>query len=397
MAAQTAEIVTADRVLTGPAGDDIDHGGVLVRDGTIAAVGTHADLTEHAPHATVRQFPGATILPGLIDSHVHLTLDAGADGSEVIRRFRERNQHHLLEDMHTRAAAAQRAGITTLRDVGDTGGLVQQLRTDDAATKRLPRLLTAGAPLTIPGGEAAFFGGAVDGDLATAVADRAQQGVDFLSVMASGGHLSDGGPAPYESQFSREQLTELVEHARAHQLPVTAHAHGAQAIADAVTAGCTVIEHGTWVVGPQQVQYDEKVARSMAEQGIALCMTASVNWRRIVAQMGADRAQDNFYGKLRWLDELGVPELPGTRAGTANAQFNDLVSALQAYEWAGISRASVLEKATSGAASILGLSETTGTLATGLAADLLVVTGDPRADLDALRHVDGVARDGIWQ
>ena len=394
----TETLLTADRVLPGPAGQVVADGGVLVRDGTIAEVGPADELARQAADAETRRFPGGTILPGLIDSHVHLALDAGADQSEIIHRFGQRGDSLLLADMHTRAAAAQRAGITTIRDVGDARGLVARLRSADDQ-QRLPRLLTAGAPVTTPGGDAAFFGGAVDeGDLRDAVRARAEQGADLISVVASGGHLSTAdGPPAHESQFNLPQLTEIVSEARAAGLPVVAHAHGAQAIEDAVTAGVSTVEHATWVVGPQQVEFDEKVAAQMAERGIGVCVTASLNWRRIVSQMGADRAWENFYGKLRWLHDAGVRLLAGSRAGTANAQTNDLVSALELYAWAGVPTATVLESATTGAAAALGLSETTGELAAGRAADLLVVGGNPADDLGALRRVQAVLQHGLWR
>lgn len=391
-------LLTADRVLPGPTGQDVPDGGVLVRDGAIAAVGPSDHLVQQATDAEVRRFPGGTIMPGLIDAHAHLALDAGADQSEIIHRFEERNDELLLADMHTRAAAAQRAGITTLRDVGDSRGLVARLRDADAETHRLPRLLTAGAPLTIPGGDAAFFGGAVDGDLAEAVHARAEQGVDLISLIASGGHLSPGGgPAAYESQFNREEIETVVAAAREVGLPVTAHAHGAQAIADSIASGVDVIAHASFVTGPHQVDYDDKAARELAERGIAVCVTASVNWRRIAASMGPERAREIFYGKLRWLWEADVPQLPGSRAGTANSQFNDLVSTLELYEWTGVPREVVLDYATTGAARALGLAGTTGTLAEGRAADILVVDGNPRDDLGAVRRVQAVMQNGDWR
>lgn len=390
-------LLLADRVLPGPAGTSLPDAGVLVRDGVIAAVGSGDELAAQAPDAEQHRFLG-TILPGLIDAHAHLVLDAGADQTEIIRRFGQRDDELLLADMHTRAAAAQRAGITTLRDVGDGRGLVARLRAADAEAGRLPRLLTAGAPLTIPGGDAAFFGGAAEGDLAAAVAERAEQGVDFISLIASGGHLTPGeGPALYESQYNREEIETVVAAARKAGLPVTAHAHAAQAIADAVAAGVDVIEHATFVTGPHQVDYDAKVAREMAERRIAVTHTASLNWRRIVAQIGVERAQETFYGKLRWLWEAGVPQLPGSRAGTANSQFNDLVSALELYGWAGVPPEVVLDYATTGAARALGLASTTGSLAEGLAADILVVSGDPRDDLGTVRRVQAVMQGGHWR
>lgn len=393
-------LLTADRLLTGPAGADLPDGAVLVRDGVIVAVGLAGELAHRAPNAETRQFPGGTIMPGLIDAHAYLVLDAGADQTQTLRRFAEHDDTQLLQDMHTRAAAAQRVGVTTLRDVGDSRGLVGRLRDADAADHRLPRLLTAGSPITTPGGNAAIFGGGVDAShLAAAVRQRAEDGADFISLVVSGGHLNtdDGSPAPYESQFDRGQIETVVAAARDVRLPVTAHAHGAQAIADAVLANADTVEHASFVVGAHEVSYDTTTVGEMATRGTAACVTGSLNWRRIVASMGAARAFDTFYGKLRWFYEAGVPQLIGSRAGTANAPFNDPVSAMELYEWAGVPRDVVLEYATAGAARTLGLASTTGSLAENLSADILVVDGDPRTDLGAVRRVQGVMQAGQWR
>lgn len=113
--------------------------------------------------------------------------------------------------------------------------------------------------------------------------------------------------------------------------------------------------------------------------------------------MDTDTAFANFYGKLRWLHDLGAQLAPGTRAGTANAPFTDLVSVLELFDWTDIPRDHVLAAAMTGAAHALGVSSVTGTLQSGLAADLLVVGGDPRADLGALRHVAAVLHAGMWR
>lgn len=392
-------LLTADQVLPGLAGERIKDGAVLVQNGLITAVGSADELTREAGDtADVRHFPGSTIMPGMIDAHVHLSGDAGTEGPEILTRIKERDDEQLLADMHGRAAAAARVGITTLRDVGDSRGLVRRLRSADAETGRLPRLLTAGAPITVPGGAGAAFGGAVeDGDLAGAVQQRAEHGADFVSVLTSGSHLGDGGPPPYETQFARDELAILVDTAHGFGLPVTVHAHAATAIADAAALGVDTIEHATWVTGPQAVHYDDAVARSLADQGIAVTITGSLNWRRIVAQMGETRARENFYGRISWLDNLDVPVLLGSRAGTANAPFNDLVSAVEMAAWAGVPYDRAVEAVTSRAAAALGLSSATGQLAPDLAADVLVVDGDPLADLAALRRVQAVLMNGSWQ
>lgn len=138
-------------------------------------------------------------------------------------------------------------GVTTARDLGDRGGLGVDVR-DGLETGVIggPRLLVAGAPLTPPGGHCWLLGGEVDpspAPLRAAVRARAAQRVDVVKVMASGGQSTAGGAAMWEPQFDRDSLRVIVDEATRRGLPVAAHAHGADSIADAVAAGVTTVEH----------------------------------------------------------------------------------------------------------------------------------------------------------
>lgn len=379
-------VITAGTVLPGPTGEALTDAAVHVRDGRILAVGPAEAVLAEAPHAARRDFPDSTIVPGLIDAHVHLVLDGGPASPE---RFASSSVSDdvLVEQMRTRAAAALLGGVTTLRDVGDSRGLVQRLR-GEGSEHTLPRILTAGTPITRPGGEAAFLGGAVDdsSQLPQTVKAQIDAGADLISVIGSGGHLGLGGPPFYEAQFTADELGTIVSEAHAHGVPVVVHAHAADAIAAAAAAGVDEIEHATWAVGGREIRYDPSVARELAERDIAVCMIQSVNWRRVVAALDT-ATQEAMYGKLRKLDELGVPLIAGSRAGTSNAPFSNFVDSLEAYHWAGLTCDTVLEAATTRAAHRLGIGDQTGQLKPGLAADLLVVDGDPREDLGALRRI----------
>jgi imidazolonepropionase-like amidohydrolase len=123
----------------------------------------------------------------------------------------------------------------------------------------------------------------------------------------------------------------------------------------------------------------------MAADGISACSTSSRNWRVIVEKLGDDVAQA-MYGRLPWLEEHGVRLLAGTDAGLPGSVFDDPVGALELYEWLGFGRRRILEIATEDSAAGLGLGDVTGRLEAGLAADVLVVEGDPLASLAALRN-----------
>src|SRR5438270_11169182 len=125
----------------------------------------------------------------------------------------------------------------------------------------------------------------------------------------------------------------------------------------------------------------------MAARGIAACCTAGPRDWRVQSELLGEEAARPLFDRIRWLDSLGVPVLPGTDGGVRNAVFDDFAGHLEMYEWLGFSPERVIELATAGAADILGLSAVTGRIRPGLAADLLVVNGDPRQRISVLRPV----------
>lgn len=385
----TDTFISADRLLHGPAGQRLADAAVLVRDGRIVAVGRRAEIERHATADTRRyDFPGSTLLPGLINSHVHLAFDTSAD---PVGAFQRASPEQLLAGMAERADAAFRAGVTTVRDLGDDGTAFH-LRDAIAAGERPgPRILAAGPPVTVRGGHCWFFGGDVDlsgdGDaqLREQVRRNIDAGADLIKVMASGGQLTPGGAAMYESQFTTGQLGVIVAEARRAGLRVAAHAHGADAISSAVEAGVHTVEHCGWMSGPGSYDRREQVASTMAAKGIYACAALSQNWLPLYQRLG-DRGPAVF-GRLAWMADLGVPFIAGTDAGLPGSVFDNYAGALGLYPWLGFRTEQAIEFATVNAAAALGLADTTGQLAPGLAADLLVVAGDPLTDLDALRDV----------
>ncbi|VVJ24438.1 Uncharacterised protein [Amycolatopsis camponoti] len=373
-------LITAGRVLPRPS-SPVRDGAVLVRDGVIVAAGPRAEvLPLAAPDASRRDFPTGTALAGLFNVHVHLAFDASR---EMLAHF---HAGSLLDGARSRLSSMLRSGVTTVRDLGDRdhlGAAVRRSFSGEAA----PRLLVSGPPITVPDGHCHFFGGAVasDSEIRALIDENAAAGADVIKVMASGGQITEGGADMWESQFSARELAVVVSHAATHGLPVAAHAHGADAIEAAVEAGVSTIEHCSFLTGPRSFDRRDAVASKMAAAGISACSTSSRNWRVIVEKLGDDVAQA-MYGRLPWLEEHGVRLLSGTDAGLPGSVFGDPVGALELYEWLGFSRRRILEIATCDSAAGLGLTSVTGCLEPGLAADVLVVEGDPLASLSALRN-----------
>lgn len=381
------QLFTADQVLPGPAGERIRDGAVLFQDGTIVLVGPRADVERLAsPAAERHDFPGGTILPGLINCHVHLVFDACSDPARAAA-----DATHA--DLVDRADRLLRSGVTTVRDLGDRNGLAIQFRNQHP---RGPRIVASGPPITIPDGHCWFLGGTADGEaeLRARVRHNAELGADIIKVMASGGQITPNSPKMWDSQFTTAELTAIVDEASKAGLPVAAHAHGTDAIAAAIDAGVTTIEHCTWLrEGGGGYDLRDDVAAKIAERGTFACVAWPSDWRGFMNRLGSARA-DQVVSRFEWMAEHGIRMIPGTDAGAGSSGFDDYAGALQLYEYLGFDRADIIEMATTLSAEALGLGNTTGQLAPGLAADMLVVEGDPLSDLANLGRLRRVVAKG---
>ncbi|HEX7036244.1 MAG TPA: amidohydrolase family protein [Pseudomonadales bacterium] len=324
---------------------------------------------------------GATALPGLIDAHVHLELDPEAARPPAPEDARP------PAALAARAAAMVQAGITTARDLGGGSWTEIELRDRIAAGAMPgPRLLCAGQPVTSPGGHCHFWGGeAADLPAAEAVlARQVARRVDLIKVMATGG-LFTRGSRPAAAQFDLPTLTGIVDAARRHGLPVAAHCHGTEGIDFAARAGVRTIEHCSWLgADGWAANFDLEVAHTVRMAGVWISPTVNAGWQRYLDAADPTRLQ-RIRGAFQTMDRLGIPFVASTDAGIPGVFHHDLPRALAVFgrimEWA---PERVLVSATSAAARALGLDHVIGRLAPGRVADLLLVDGDPLADLGAL-------------
>lgn len=386
-------LITARRVLPHASGSYLQDGAVLVEDGTITAVGPRAELESHAGPGTERlDFPEATLLPGLIDAHVHTIFDAGP---EPLVALGQSDDEELLAAMRDRARQLLNAGITSARDLGDRNGLALRLAAEIAdGSAPGPRLISAGTPLTPPGGHCHFLGGEVAGadGIRELVRANIDAGAKVIKVMETGGGLTKDGPQIWERQFTPEDLAVAVDEAHRGGVPVAAHAHGTEGIIAAVQAEVDTIEHCTWMAPGGGVDLREDVLEQIAAKGIRVCPTISPNWPMLPKVFG-ERAEAMF-NAVRTMADGGARLIAGTDAGVQRAHFGGLAVSLGFYEYLGVPSGRVLEMATSEAAHALGLGDTVGTIAPGYRADLLIVDGDPLTGLSALQKVTAVIADG---
>ena len=270
--------------------------------------------------AEVIDLAGATLLPGLIDTHVHLAFDASADPVGSLHRRRDTE---VLQAMVRADQAALRGGVTTVRDLGDRGYLSLGLRGQAGE----PTIVTAGPPITTPGGHCHFLGGAVaptiDG-VRAAVREHAEQGVDIIKIMASGGTLTPGS-RPDLAQFPPEVLRAAIDEAHRQGLQVTAHAHALTAIADAVAAGVDGLEHVSFwtedgVHAPETLI--ELIASSQVTVGLTIGL---VPMPGLVPPPELMRLPGIMANTRRLRVEAGAAMVAGTNAGIAPIKPHDVV------------------------------------------------------------------------
>jgi imidazolonepropionase-like amidohydrolase len=379
--------IRGGRLFDGLASSYLPRPTVLVDRGRIVAIQSGGEAS-----AQTVDLGDATLLPGLIDSHIHLTFDAGPDPLGWFTAADDDRLHTAARDA---ARTALAAGITTVRDLGDRGYVTLRLRDELATTPDSgPRIVAAGPPITSQGGHCYFLGGEVAGvpAMRAAVREHADRGVDVIKVMATGGELT-AGTRSHEAQFDTGTLRAAVEEAHRLGLPVTAHAHGTPGIVAAVAAGVDSIEHVTWLT-EDSAAIDEPAFEALLRSGIIVDFTPGVV-PTALPQTRMGRILPLLKDNITRMITSGIRYVVASDGGVGPAKPHDVLP----YSIAVVASvtgtpAEALRAATSGAADLCRVGDRTGRLAAGYDADILAVHGDPLADVSALRNVAAVFRAG---
>ena len=369
--------------------------GVLFGEDGIAWVGAHARAPREARDARTVDGAGSTLLPGLIDVHVHLQFDGGPDFEREAKELTTPGQAAIKAVVNARRSL--QAGVTTVRDLGGFGGAsIDVARAVAAGLVPGPRILAAGRALTVSGGHGhnIAFSREVDGADAVraAVREEIRAGATAIKLIATGGVLTPGIPVSF-SAFTAEELSAGVREAHERDLPVAAHAIGANGIRAAVLAGVDSIEHCN--------QLTAATAREMVERGTfrspTICAIRGIDEH-------ADRVPSYAVEKARAIEEdsrrshrtalrAGVRHACGTDAGTPfNPHGNAAQEVVHMVDW-GMRPLEALRAATANGAELLRLDDV-GTIEVGKRADLLLVAGDPVQDPGALLGRKRVWREG---
>jgi imidazolonepropionase-like amidohydrolase len=334
-----------------------------------------------------------TLLPGLIDAHVHLAFDP--DSTSKHQEIVDEDNATIVTRMRRHALQHLRAGVTTVRDLGDRDYLAIALRDEYVADPEAgPEVVAAGPPITRTRGHCWFLGGEADGmaGMQAAVAERVTRGADVVKVMATGGVITPGW-GPHESQYTLEELAAATETAHAAGKPITAHAHGPRGIADAVAAGVDGIEHGSFFT-EDGVEADWRTVDAMVKAGTFVGATEVFLPEEVVPPYVAGRLEQRSANFARMHRE-GVRIVCCSDAGVGPRKpHGGLPWGIIRLGSFGLTNVEALASATTVAAEACGVADRKGRIASGYDADLVAVAGNPLHHLEALLDVRAVIRMG---
>lgn len=389
-------------------GEKFSTGGATVLIDGNRIVGVEEGFPEVGEQWQVVNHGDATILPGLIDTHVHLVADGGVGALDRVAGFTDDE----LDAVITQGLRLQlSAGVTTVRDLGDRRFSVLERRDRQragSAREPEPTILASGPPLTSPGGHCFYMGGETTGraGIEAAIAERVRRRVDVVKVMASGG-MTTPGTDVMGTQFSTDELRLIVQLAHDAGLPVTAHAHALSAVEQAVEVGVDGIEHCSCLTNKGVELSDELLAR-LVESGTAVGGALSVPpasqfdkapqaIKDLMTRAGMTPEGVKTM-RLQMTDRMhraGVRFVTGADSGiNPHMNHGGLRHAASFLVESGASTRDALAASTSIAAHVCAVGDRKGFLRNGYDADLTIVDGNLQADIDALSNVRSVILGG---
>ncbi|WP_224268535.1 metal-dependent hydrolase family protein [Haloprofundus salinisoli] len=356
--------------------------------GEIRAVGdAEADADADEP---VISLPGRTVLPGLVDAHVHFSLSGEVSVEEVVG----------MSDAELALVEARNARKTL--ESGVTGVRAMGARDVDTVVKRAvengdvsgPRMVANCRSITITGGHGHHLGREIDGpdDARQAVREQVKRGAEFIKFMTTGG-VTTPGSDPDAVAMTDEELHALVDEAHRRGVHAATHAHGGEGVKAAVEAGVDTVEHGTFL--------DDEAIEMLVAEDVTLVPTLSAPYHIIrntemATEESARKTRDVYERHIdsyRRAVEAGVKIAGGTDAGTPfNAHGSNATEISFMAEY-GMTETEAIRAMTETAADVVGL-EGSGTLEPGTDADLLVVDGDPTDDVTRLNNPEAVLKGG---
>ncbi|MFC4552046.1 MULTISPECIES: metal-dependent hydrolase family protein [Halorussus] len=354
--------------------------------GRIGAVGD----ADPGPEEAVYDLRGKTLVPGLVDAHVHFSLSGEASVADVV----DMSEGELMLVEARNARRTLEAGVTGVRAMGAKDLdviLAERVARGDVPG---PRMVANCRSITITGGHGHHLGREVDGptECRKAVREQVKRGARFIKFMATGG-VTTPGTDPESPAFTPEETDALVDEAHRRGAHVATHAHGAEGVKQAVRAGVDTVEHGTFL--------DEEAVDLLVTEDVALVPTLSAPYRIV---RNADHATEESLRKssdvyerhiesFRRAVEAGVDIVGGTDAGTPFNYHGTNATELSFMVEHGMDPMDAVVAMTGRAADEIGLADA-GVLRPGAHADFLVLDEDPLANISTVRDPEAVVKGG---
>jgi imidazolonepropionase-like amidohydrolase len=397
-------VLKAAHLFDSVSGRLVDHGMVVVVGNKIQAVGANAKIPDNAQ---IIDLGDATLLPGFIDAHVHLSMESSPewykDWYEGVMRF---PAEQAMYGAHY-AKVTLEAGITTVRDLGSSDYISLGLRNAiNAGVIEGPRMLVVNYAIGSTGGHAdqdpvppqriAVAGplqGVCNGpdQCREAVRYQIKYGADAIKFMPSGGVLSLSDPVD-NPQLTQEEMNAIVSEAHAWNRKVAAHCHGDRAAKMAIAAGVDSIEHGSFLKDDTLAEMRRKHVYLVATNFAAAWTDQYASTYPPVIAAKARAAAAAHDEMFRHAVKIGVPLAMGTDAGVEPHGLNAREFALMTKN--GLPPAQALMAGTAYGADLLGIADQTGTLQSGKSADIVAVPGNPLSDITATERPVFVMKEG---
>ena len=379
-------VLRCGRLITGVHDEVLENAEITIVDGKISSVRAGSPAAGKAgagADVDVHDFSSFTVMPGIIDGHDHLGLDMGDEAAQA----REHLCYTAIKGVKN-AEQLLRSGITTLRVAGERDFLDKIWRgAIDEGLMLGPRLIICGQPICRTGGHGWYLGIEADGVDAVRKAVRTQikAGVDQVKFIITGG-MSTVGSNPLASEYTREEIVAAIEEAHRANRRITGHAHGGDGLKWAVEAGLDSIEHGMLLT--------EDELKMIAEKGSFLVVNTGVT-KAAVKTPGipySDRLKgiaENYVENLRIARKYNVKLAIG-----GDTYHGHVADELSTFIEAGFSSLEAIRIATVNGAELCGLSDVTGSIEAGKLADIIVIDGNPLDNVEDMRNVVAVMKEG---
>ena len=387
-------------LIDGRGGAPLENAAVYVQGERIAWVGSAADLPAAAQDARAVDVSGKWLLPGLIDAHIHICYN----GAESVFELLERPRDALVLEAVDICQRVLSHGTTTIRDVGGEKYIEMALR---AAIQRGfiqgPRMKLSGRVISMTGGHAHFIAREADGpdEMRKAAREQIKAGADLVKLMATGGSATPGQDI-HASQLTVEEIAAACEVAHMMGRTVAAHCHGTGGIRNCMLGGVDSIEHGTYL--------DEETADMMLERGAELVLTIGVGNPDLesyplspVQKADAERRKPMIEQAIKQIRQtIALARSKGIFLGCgSDAGGNPLAPhhfsmarELELLVENDVPPLEAISIVTRNNAKVLRWDDEIGTVEAGKYADLLLLDGDPLADIRNARAIHAVYKGG---